>query len=67
MESPYAKLSERRVIMARVKKEPLCRLGYCAKKKFHFQGVVDNTVAEKYRNGICPICGGSTEKKYYLK
>lgn len=40
-----------------------CRLGYCVKKDSHYQGG-DDTVRNKLRNGICPICGGPTERKY---
>ncbi len=50
--------------MVREKKEPLCRLGYCAKEKSHYQGG-DSTVINKLKNGICPICGGATEEKYW--
>ena len=52
--------------MPRVKKESLCRLGYCVKKGSGYQGG-NETVFNKLRNGICPICGGATEKKYTLR
>ncbi len=49
--------------MAKVNKASLCKLGYCVKKDSHYEG--GNTAfLNKLRNGICPICGGVTEKKY---
>ena len=49
--------------MPEVKKEPRCKLGYCVKKNSHYQGG-DTTVINKLKNGLCPICGGATERKY---
>ena len=40
-----------------------CKLGYCAKKNSRYKGG-DDSVIDKLREGICPICGGPTEKKY---
>ncbi len=50
--------------MARAKKELLCKLGHCVKKDSFYQGG-NMTVIDKLKNGICPICGGATEKKYF--
>ena len=46
------------------KEEKLCRLGYCVTKGSSYQGG-DTTVIQKLQAGICPICGGATEKKYF--
>jgi len=40
-----------------------CRLGSCLTKNTHYQGG-DATVMAKLKDGICPICGGPTERKY---
>jgi len=50
--------------MAEEKKEPLCRLGRCVTKGSNYQGG-DETVIQKLKDGICPICGGATDKKYF--
>lgn len=50
--------------MARAKKELLCKLGRCVVKNSIYQGG-DSTVIDKLKKGVCPICGGATEKKYF--
>lgn len=46
--------------------DELCRLGYCAKHKAQYQGAGGKTT-EQLRKGICPICGGPMDKKYFQK
>jgi len=43
-----------------------CKLGRCATKGSNYSGG-NEAVFQKLKNGICPICGGATEQKYFRK
>ena len=40
--------------------ESRCRLGFCAKKKVHYEGGGDRDFLERILKGICPVCGSFT-------
>jgi len=41
--------------------QSLCRIGHCVTRNGHYKGG-DETIRDKLRAGICPICGGPAEK-----
>ena len=45
----------------KVSSQSLCRLGHCVTKNGHYKGG-DETIRDKLRAGICPICGGPVER-----
>ncbi len=42
-----------------------CTLGLCAAKKSKYD-FRNNAFTDALRNGICPICGRLTERKYHI-
>ena len=62
----YTEVLNRRVqeataILEKLRELTMCRLGRCLTKDSHYKGG-DQTVFDKVKNGICPICGGPLAK-----